>query len=193
VPKTKLAITLDAGALRRLDRFVKSGRFANRSQAIEAGVLELLVRIERDRLATESARLDPAEEKAIADEGIGTDDWPDYSPMRAIRRGDIVWADLNPAPGHEQSGARPVLVLSQDVFNERSRTVIAVALTGREQRAGFPLTLEIEMRGLPKRPWVKISQIRTLAVDRLGDRIATAPPEVLGQVLDGLLEIIGGP
>lgn len=77
-------------------------------------------------------------------------------------------------------------------FVERSGTVIAVALTGREQRDGFPLTLEIVARGLPKRSWVKISQIRTLAVDRLGARIATAPPEVIGQVLDGLLEIIGG-
>jgi mRNA interferase MazF len=85
-----------------------------------------------------------------------------------------------------------VLILSRDVFNERSGTVIAMALTAREQRAGFPLTVEIQARGLPSRSWVKISQIRTLAVDRLGKRIATAPPEILGRVLDGLLEIVGG-
>jgi Arc/MetJ-type ribon-helix-helix transcriptional regulator len=78
MPRTKLAITLDADALRRLDRFVKSGRFANRSRAMEAAVLGLLEGLERDRLATEAARLDPSEEVAIAEEGIGTDDWPDF-------------------------------------------------------------------------------------------------------------------
>ena len=71
--------------------------------------------------------------------------------MARILRGDIVWADLNPVRGHEQAWARPVLVLSHDVFNERSGTVIAVALTSQPPRAGFPLTLEIGAKGLPKR------------------------------------------
>jgi mRNA interferase MazF len=62
--------------------------------------------------------------------------------MARILRGDIVWADLNPTKGHEQAGLRPVLILSQDVFNERSGTVIAVALTSRPQSAGFPLNLK---------------------------------------------------
>ena len=62
-------------------------------------------------------------------------------------------------------GRRPVLVLSHDVFNERSGTVIAVGLNGQEPRAGFPLTLESKAAGLTKRSWVKISQIRTLSVD----------------------------
>jgi len=69
--------------------------------------------------------------------------------------------------------------------------VIAVALTSQPQRAGFPLTLELRSRGLPKRSWVKISQIRTLAVERVGARIARASPEQLNQVVDGLNEIIG--
>ena len=88
--------------------------------------------------------------------------------MARILRGEIRWADLNPVRGHEQAGLRPVLILSQDVFNERSGTVIAVALTSQPQRAGFPLTLELQARGLPKKSWVKISQIRTLAVERIG-------------------------
>ena len=54
--------------------------------------------------------------------------------MARILRGEIRWADLNPVRGREQAGLRPVLILSQDVFNERSGTVIAVALTSQPQR-----------------------------------------------------------
>jgi mRNA interferase MazF len=111
--------------------------------------------------------------------------------MARILRGEIRWADLSPVRGREQAGKRPVLVLSHDVFNERSGTVIAVALTSEPQRAGFPLTLELASRGLPKRSWAKISQIRTLSVERVGTRIARAAPEELAQVVEGLNEIIG--
>jgi mRNA interferase MazF len=85
-----------------------------------------------------------------------------------------------------------VLILSHDVFNERSGTVIAVALTSQEPRAGFPLTLESRARGLPKRSWIKISQIRTLATERIGRRIATASEEEVARAVEGLNEIIGG-
>jgi len=112
--------------------------------------------------------------------------------MARILRGDIRWADLNPVRGREQGGQRPVLVLSHDVFNERSGTVIAVALTSRPQRAGFPLTLEMQSGGLPKRSWVKISQIRTLAAERVGKRIGRASADELARVTEGLNEIIGG-
>jgi mRNA interferase MazF len=98
---------------------------------------------------------------------------------------------MNPVRGSEQAGRRPVLVLSHDVFNERSGTVIAVAVTSQPQRAGFPLTLELKSRGLPKQSWVKISQIRTLAVERLGRRLGRAQPEEIAQVVDGLNEIVG--
>jgi len=83
-------------------------------------------------------------------------------------RGEIRWADLNPVPGREQAGLRPVLILSQDIFNERSGTVIVMAITSQPQRAGFPLTLELKSGILPKPSWVKISQIRTLSVQRIG-------------------------
>lgn len=111
--------------------------------------------------------------------------------MARILRGEIRWADLNPTRGREQAGLRPVLVLSEDVFNERSGTVIAVALTSQPQRAGFPLTLELTTPRLPKRSWVKISQIRTLATERMGKRIGRASPEELALVLEGLNEILG--
>ena len=71
--------------------------------------------------------------------------------MARILRGEIRWADLNPTRGREQAGYRPVIILSQDVFNERSGTVIAMAITSQPQRAGFPLTLPLESSGLPKR------------------------------------------
>lgn len=112
--------------------------------------------------------------------------------MAAVLRGDIRWADLESTRGREQAGRRPVLVLSEDVFNERSGTVIAVAITGQVPRAGYPLSLELVDLDLPKRSWVKISQVRTLAVERLGDLLTRATPEQLADVVDGLNEIIGG-
>ena len=111
--------------------------------------------------------------------------------MAGILRGEIRWADLNPTRGKEQAGQRPVLILSHDVFNARSGTVIAVALTSQPPRAGFPLTLELTAPRLPKRSWVKISQIRTLATERIGNRLGRASPEELAQVLEGLNEILG--
>ncbi|MEX1256408.1 MAG: type II toxin-antitoxin system PemK/MazF family toxin [Gemmatimonadota bacterium] len=112
--------------------------------------------------------------------------------MAQILRGEIRWADLNPTRGHEQSGHRPVLILSHDVFNERSGTVIAVALTSQQPRAGFPLTLESKADGLPKESWIKISQIRTLAAERIGRRIARVSDEEVARVIEGLNEILGG-
>jgi mRNA interferase MazF len=108
-----------------------------------------------------------------------------------ILRGEVRWAELSPVRGREQGGRRPVLILSHDVFNERSGTVIAMALTSQEQRAGYPLTLELEVTGLSKRSWLKISQVRTLAAERIGRRITRVSPEVLAQAVEGLVEIVG--
>jgi mRNA interferase MazF len=111
--------------------------------------------------------------------------------MARLLRGDIVWADLDPARGHEQAGQRPVVVISHDVFNARSGTVIALAITSQPPAAGFPLTLELTNVPLPKRSWVKIGQIRTLSVERLGKRAARVPPELLDRLIEGLNEIVG--
>jgi mRNA interferase MazF len=110
--------------------------------------------------------------------------------MAKILRGEIRWADLNPVRGHEQAGLRPVLILSHDVFNERSGTVIAVAITSQAQKAGFPLTLELKSAHLPKKSWLKISQIRTLSIERIGKVIGKASMEELNQAIEGLNEII---
>ncbi len=111
--------------------------------------------------------------------------------MAGILRGEIRWANLDPTRGREQAGLRPVLIVSQNVFNDRSGTVIAMAITSQPQRAGFPLTLELTGAGLPKRSWLKMSQVRTLSTERIGRRVGRVSPEDLAQALQGLNEIIG--
>lgn len=110
--------------------------------------------------------------------------------MARILRGDVFWAELDPTQGREQAGRRPVLVVSHDVFNERSGTVIAMAITSRPQAVGFPLAVELVGAGLSKRSWVKVGQVRTLSVQRLGKRIGRVSPEEMFRVVDGLNEII---
>lgn len=112
--------------------------------------------------------------------------------MAAILRGNIHWADLNPVIGSEQGGLRPVLILSHDVFNERSGTVIAVAITSQPQKAGYPLTMELVDTKLHKKLWVKISQIRIRSTKRIGKMISKVSDEELALIIEGLNEIIGG-
>ena len=111
--------------------------------------------------------------------------------MAGILRGEIYWANLDPIVGNEQAGRRPVLVVSNDIFNKRSGTVIAFAITSQPQKVPFPLTIEIDSHDLPKRSWVKISQVRTLSINRLGRRIGRVTPDDLDTVIEGLNEIIG--
>jgi mRNA interferase MazF len=110
--------------------------------------------------------------------------------MARVLRGDVLWADLDPTRGREQAGQRPVLVISHDIFNERSGTVIAMAITNQPQKAGFPLTVELTKGELPKLSWVKVSQVRTLSRERLGKRIGRVSPEELLRIVEGLNEII---
>jgi mRNA interferase MazF len=110
--------------------------------------------------------------------------------MARVLRGDVLWADLDPTRGREQAGQRPVLIISHDIFNERSGTVIAMAITSQPQKAGFPLTVELTEGKLPKRSWVKVSQVRTLSRERLGKRIGRVSPEDLLRIVEGLNEII---
>ena len=81
-------------------------------------------------------------------------------------------------------------MISHDVFNERSGTVIALALTSQSQRTGLPLALKVESLHLPKPSWIKIGQIRTLSTERLGKRLGRVSPEELAQVIEGLFEIV---
>lgn len=112
--------------------------------------------------------------------------------MARILRRDIRWAGLDPAKGHEQGGTRPVVIISNDVFNERTGTVIAMPVTSQPQRPRFPLTLDLESSELPKRSWVKIGQVRTLSVKRVGDILDRVSPEQMAELIEGLNEIVGG-
>jgi mRNA interferase MazF len=110
--------------------------------------------------------------------------------MAGILRGEIHWANWDPAIGHEQAGLRPVLILSHDIFNERSGTVIVVAITSQPQKAGFPLSLELKTGDLPRRSWAKMNQIRTLSTERIGKAVGKLSADELTQVIEGLNEII---
>lgn len=111
--------------------------------------------------------------------------------MARILRGEIYWADLNPIRGREQAGLRPVLVLSHELFNRRSETVIVMAITSQPQKAGLPVALALPATLLPKPSWVKISQVRTISIDRLGKRLAVLDGETLSSLVAGLHDLIG--
>jgi Arc/MetJ-type ribon-helix-helix transcriptional regulator len=80
MPKTKVALTLDADLLERVDELVAKQRFRSRSQAVEAALADKVDRLARTRLARESAKLNPADEKRLADEGLvdALESWPEY-------------------------------------------------------------------------------------------------------------------
>lgn len=80
MPKTKVAVTLDSTLLREVDELVDQDRFPNRSQLVEAALMEKLARIRGTRLAIECAKLDREEEVMLAEEGLSTDSdaWPEY-------------------------------------------------------------------------------------------------------------------
>ena len=107
--------------------------------------------------------------------------------MAAVLRGDVVWAELDPVRGSEQSGRRPVVILSRDEFNERSGTH---AITSSVPKVGFPFVVELKSVSLPKRSWTKTSQVRVLAVERISAKIGTVSPEEMDQLVRGLNQII---
>jgi len=110
--------------------------------------------------------------------------------MANVLRGEVYWADLSQTRGREQGGLRPVLIISHDILNRRSGTVIALAITSREQRAGYPLTQRLASGGLPKDSWVKMSQVRTLSTERLSDRIGVIADGEITEIVEGLIELI---
>jgi len=110
--------------------------------------------------------------------------------MASILRGEVHWADLSPTRGREQGGLRPVLVISHDELSRSSETVVALAITSKEQRSGYPLTHKLRSGSLPKDSWVKMSQVRTLAVERLRGRVGAVDPEELAEIVEGLIELV---
>lgn len=109
---------------------------------------------------------------------------------RRILRGSIYWADLNPTQGKEQSGIRPVLIVSHNEFNQNSQMAIVMAITSQQPKAGYPLTLELTCNDLQKRSWVKITQIRAISIARIQQKIGEISLEELDRIITGLNEVI---
>ena len=86
-----------------------------------------------------------------------------------VRRGDIYFADLSPVVGSEQGGVRPVLIIQNDMGNRYSPTVIAAAITSRQDKADLPTHIKVSAlsSGLQKDSVVLLEQIRTLDKSRL--------------------------
>jgi mRNA interferase MazF len=105
---------------------------------------------------------------------------------RKILRRAIYWANLDPTVGSEQQGTRAVLIISIDAFNHNSQTAIAFAITSKKPKVTYPLVYELPKDILPKRSWVKISQIRTLSTQRLGQQIAQIEEADMREILAGL-------
>lgn len=107
-----------------------------------------------------------------------------------VRRGDIFFANLNPAMGSEQGGVRPVVVLQNDVGNRASPTTIVAPLTSRAKRARLPTHVRLgpEHTGLPQPSIVLLEQVRTIDRLRLGERVGRLDPRSLAEI-DAALRI----
>lgn len=91
---------------------------------------------------------------------------------RKIKRGDIYYANLNPVIGSEQGGTRPVLIISNDIGNKHSPTVIIAAITSRQTKSKIPTHFYLdEIDGLPANSIVLLEQIRTIDKKRLKERL----------------------
>ena len=103
---------------------------------------------------------------------------------RIIKRGDICCADLNPVIGSEQGGTRPVLIISNDIGNRHSPTVIIAAITGKTQtKAKLPTHTEVKnFEGLDRDSIVLLEQIRTVDKKRLKQYMGMMPTEAMARV-----------
>ena len=103
---------------------------------------------------------------------------------RTIKRGDVFYAELNPVIGSEQGGTRPVLIISNDIGNSHSPTVIIAAITGRTQtKAKLPTHTEVkDVKGLDKDSIILLEQIRTIDKQRLKQHMGTMPTDIMARV-----------
>lgn len=109
---------------------------------------------------------------------------------RKILRREIYWANLNPTRGREQGGIRPVLIISNNIFNQRSGTVVGLAITSVEPRVKYPLVKELICSSLPKRSWVKITQIRTISTERIENYIGQIDSAQMDDIMLAIDDLI---
>ena len=112
---------------------------------------------------------------------------------RTIKRGDIFYAELNPVVGSEQGGTRPVLIISNDIGNRHSPTVIIAAITSRVQtKSKLPThTAANDFEGLDKDSVVLLEQIHTVDKKRLKQHIGMMPNETMARVDKALAISLG--
>ncbi|NLN18573.1 MAG: type II toxin-antitoxin system PemK/MazF family toxin [Firmicutes bacterium] len=110
-----------------------------------------------------------------------------------VRRGDIVYANLNPVIGSEQGGTRPVLVLQNDIGNRHSPTTIVAAITSRIKKAKLPTHVEIcaDEYGLERDSVILLEQLRTIDKRRLKEKLAHLDKESMERVNEGLMISLG--
>ena len=103
---------------------------------------------------------------------------------RTIKRCDVFYAELNPVVGSEQCGTRPVLIISNDIGNSHSPTVIIAAITGRTQtKAKLPTHTEVkDVEGLDRDSIILLEQIRTIDKQRLKNHMGTMPNNIMARV-----------
>ena len=103
---------------------------------------------------------------------------------RTIKRGDVFYAELNPVVGSEQGGTRPVLIISNDIGNSHSPTVIIAAITGRTQtKAKLPTHTEVkDVEGLDRDSIILLEQIRTIDKQRIKNHMGTMPDNIMARV-----------
>ncbi len=105
-----------------------------------------------------------------------------------VKRGEIYYADLSPVVGSEQGGIRPVLIVQNDIGNKHSPTVIAAAITSKQEKTKLPTHISVEAStcGLAKDSVVLLEQVRTLDKRRLKERMGELDSGAMQQVNDAL-------
>ncbi len=107
-----------------------------------------------------------------------------------INRGDIWLVNLNPIIGHEQSGTRPALVISDDMFNHSlSEMVIIVPITSKYK--GIPTHVELKSDYLNQKSYIKTEDIRSISTRRLVKKIGSADEDTLNQVEQRIIFLLG--
>ena len=110
-----------------------------------------------------------------------------------VKRGEIYYADLSPVVGSEQGGIRPVLIVQNDVGNKHSPTVIAAAITSKQEKTKLPTHISVQATscGLAKDSVVLLEQVRTLDKRRLKERMGELDSSSMSQVNDALQVSLG--